>query len=145
MFSGDCSPFLDLFHKLHGISFCQHPQSFFTYHPSMYMLVKSQSMGKGESSSSLMHHQGIKLFLSSCTDILTVSGFVLRLDSSWSQNSCRSSNDHILTWQCPKFASGVKGSLSSLYPFLKVRMFPKAASLLINHNCACAHFHDNSS
>lgn len=112
---------------------------------SMCMLVKSQSMSKAGSSSSLMHHQGIMLFLSSCTSILIALGFVLRLDSSWSQNSCHSSSDHILTWQCPKFGSGVRGAPPSLYPFLKVRMFPKDAPQLIGHNRACAHFHGDSS
>lgn len=109
----------------------------------MYRLVKIQSMGKASLSCSFMHHQGIKFFLCSYTDILITLAFVLRLDSSWSQNRCHSSSDHILTQQCPKFGSGVRGAFPSLYPFLKVRMLLKAVWQLIGHNCACTHSHDN--
>lgn len=141
MFSKDFSPFLVLFQNYVGC--CQHPQSFLFYHPFNVYTVQSQSMDKSSLLSS-MYHQGIRLFLFSCTDVLIMLAFVLRLDSSWSQNSCLSSSYHILTQQCPKFGSGVRGTFPFLYLFLKLRTSPKTASQLIGQNSVCAHFHDNS-
>lgn len=71
-------------------------------------------MGKASLSSSFMHLQEIKLFLSSHTDILIALAFVLRVESSWSQNSCHSPGERILTQPCPKFGIGVRGA----FPFL---------------------------
>lgn len=91
MFSKDFSPFLVLFQNYVGC--CQHPQSFLFYHPFNVYTVQSQSMDKSSLLSS-MYHQGIRLFLFSCTDVLIMLAFVLRLDSSWSIFE-RQVNDHV--------------------------------------------------
>lgn len=81
MFSKDFSPFLVSFQKVYYVGPCQHPQSFLFYHPFNVYTVQSQSVGKSSLLSS-MYRQEIRLFLFSCTDILIMLAFVLRLDSS---------------------------------------------------------------
>lgn len=117
MFPRDLGLFLVLFHKLQLVCSCQHPQTFFSYHPFKVCTCQSQSVGKASFFSSSMHHQGKRLCLS-CPGFLITLAFVLRRDSSWFQNGCHCSSYHLLTLQYPKFGSRVRGTVPSSSPFL---------------------------
>lgn len=72
----DCSPFLVLFRELPYV------HSYSPLSLTSVTILSKYACAKVSLFSSLMHLQGTKLFLFSCSDTLILLAFVLSLDSS---------------------------------------------------------------